>query len=87
MRKAILILSLLILCALAFGQGGTKHAGKVGRASKTKPKPSPKPTPDQDKPWYSPCGVYYKNIADFVDSMEDKWQLIGETNDEFLWCN
>jgi hypothetical protein len=91
MRKAILASMFLALALVAYGQHGKTQIGGGKAANKSKAKPKPTPAPNLkgvDKPWYSPCGVYYKNIADFVDSLEDKWQLIARTEtaeDEFYY--
>lgn len=86
MRKAILILSLLILCALAFGQGGrTKHAGKAGVKTKPKPTPSPKQPKLKDGPFYTPCGVYYKDWGELFNEIGKGWKFIGESKTDHLW--
>ncbi len=92
MWKAVVLASMLLAVAfVAFGQHGkTQIGGKTASKSnsKPKPKPSPKPTPNPkelDKSWYSPCGVYYKNLDDLIADMDKGWRLIAETNDDYLW--
>lgn len=104
MRKAIPVLALLLMLLMlpsTFGQNSNSGAsgGKIsGDAAvpgrkKTVPKPTPntvpKPTPNQDKPWYSPCGVYYKNRADITaeSTLNDKWFSLGESANKHFFYN
>ena len=56
---------------------------------KTTPNTVPKATPKQDKPWSSPCGVYYKNRADMTaeSNLDDKWFSLGESVNRHFWYN
>ena len=75
MRKAILISFFLFATLMAFGQGKT-----------TKPKAKPKPTATKSK-WekYTPCGVYYKTVDDFINDLGHGWRNIGQTKTDEIW--
>jgi ATP-dependent protease HslVU (ClpYQ) ATPase subunit len=76
MRKALLISVLLFGALTAFGQ----------ERRSAKPKAKPKPTAKWEK--YTPCGVYYKDIDDFIDDLKNReWRLIVETKTEEVWYN
>ena len=88
MRKAILILTPLMAFSLTLAQ--STPSGKVGkptRPSQSKPK-STKPKAKAKSTWqsYTPCGVYYKDVEDFVSDFNKGWQPVTETNDNhFLY--
>lgn len=93
MRKAIPVLALLLMLSSSFSQN-SNSGPSGGKVSEDKPAPAkkktvPKPTPNQDKPWYSPCGVYYKNRADMIgeSSLDDKWFSLGESANKHFWYN
>src|SRR3989442_15763398 len=78
MRKAILIGILLFAAALlTFGQ----------HRKTTKPKAKTRSTPASKAKWeqYTPCGVFYKTVDDFIDEIGKGWRFIGETNAEQVW--
>jgi hypothetical protein len=76
MRKVILISVLLFVALTTLGQ---QHKS-------AKPKAKPKPTAKWEK--YTPCGVYYKDIDDFMDDLKNnEWRLIGETKADEIWYN
>lgn len=97
MRKAIPVLALLLMLLMlssTFGQNSNSGAsgGKISEdkaAAPTRKKTVPKPTSNQDKPWYSPCGVYYKNRADMIgeSNLDDKWFSLGESANKHFWYN
>src|SRR5206468_11015757 len=93
MRKAIIVLALLLMLPSTFGQNSNNGAlgGKTGevKPAPAKKKSVPKATPNQDKPWYSPCGVYYKNRADMIgeSGLDDKWFSLGESANKHFWYN
>src|SRR5437762_4667431 len=84
MRKLFLVLALLLACISAFGQDANNQAlgGKVNEGKTTPPskKSVPKPVSNQDKPLYSPCGVYYKNRRDMIgeSNLANNWFSLGE---------
>jgi len=83
-RKPILVPALLLVLTSSFGQN-TNSGPSGGKTNEVKTAPSekksaPKPTSNQDKPLYSPCGVYYK----------DREDMIGQSNlviSGSLWAN
>jgi len=93
MRRAILVLALLFVSSSSFGQGSNEAIG--GKTSdsaattrkKPAPKARPKPAANQDKPSYSPCGVYYKNRADMIgqSNLGDRWFSLGESMNKHFW--
>lgn len=91
MRKAILACIVLTLALAAFGQHSKTGpvGGKITNNSKRKPKPTatptPKPTPKAVWQQYTPCGVYYKDIDDFISDMDKGWRLITETDEDYIW--
>ena len=104
MRKAIPVLALLLMLLMSsstFGQNSNSGAsgGKIkednaapGRkktVSKSTPSTVSKPAPKQDKPSYSPCGVYYKNRADMSgdSNLDDKWFSLGESANKHFFYN
>jgi len=93
MRKPFLVLALVLVSMSSFGQtannealGGKTSAGETAPARK---KSVPKPTSNQDKPLYSPCGVYYKNRGDMIgqSNLGDKWFSLGESANKHFWHN
>jgi len=93
MRKAILVLTLLLALASSFGQNSNSGASggrtSEGIATPAKKKPVPKPTANEDKPSYSACGVYYRNRADMIaeSNLADKWFSLGESANKHFWYN
>jgi len=93
MRKLILVLALLLACTAAFGQDANNQAlgGKVneGKTTPSIKKSVPKPASNQDKPSYSPCGVYYKNRRDMIgpSNLSDNWFSMGESASKHFWHN
>ena len=86
MRKAILVLALLLVSSSSFGQAGNneplggKTSGSAASTAKNasasgKKKPVPKPAPKQDKPVVSPCAGYNKTGS----NADDKWFSLGES--------
>src|SRR6266571_2803566 len=85
MRKPILVPALLLVLTSSFGQN-TNNGPSGGKTNEVKTAPPgkkksvPKPASNQDKPLYSPCGVYYK----------DREDMIGQSNlviSGSLWAN
>jgi hypothetical protein len=76
MLKAILAIILLFMAVLTFGQ----------QRKATKPKAKPQPTAAKLK-WepYTPCGVYYKDVIDFMDDFDKGWRFIGQTKTDQIW--
>ena len=93
MRKAILVLTLLLMLPSAFGQNSNSGAsgGKIieDKTAPARKKPVPKPAPNQDRPFVSPCGLYYKNRADMSaeSNSADKWFSLGESANKHFWYN
>jgi hypothetical protein len=94
MRNAFLVLTLLVAWFSSFAQNNNSGAsgGKVTEdkpAAAAKKKPLPKQTADQDRSFYSPCGVYYKNRADMSgeSDLADKWFSLGESANRHFWYN
>jgi len=96
MRKAILVLALLLALTSSFGQNNNSGAsgGKASdsasapaknAAAPAKKKPVPKPAPKQDNPSYSPCGVFNKNSAE--SNADDKWFSLGESANKHFFYN
>src|SRR5437879_728963 len=81
MRKAILVLTLLLMLPSSFGQNSNSGAsgGKIieDKTAPARKKPVPKPAPNPDNPSYSPCGVYNKTGAG--SNASDKWFSLGES--------
>lgn len=76
MRKALLASILLFAAFVAFG-----HQRKT-----TKPKTKPK-HPASEAKWeqYTPCGVYYKDVLDFMSDLNKEWQLVGTTKSDEIF--
>ena len=96
MRKPLPVLALLFMLLMLpskFGQNSNSGAsgGKISgdSAAPARKKTVPKPTPKQDKPSYSPCGVYYKNRADITaeSTLDDKWFSLGESANKHFFYN
>ena len=93
MRKAILVLTLLLMLPSSFGQNSNSGAsgGKIieDKTAPARKKPVPKPAPNQDRPLVSPCGLYYKNRADMSaeSNSADKWFSLGESANKHFWYN
>jgi hypothetical protein len=93
MRKTIFVLTLFLMLSSSFGQNSNSGAlgGKIieDKTVPAKKKPVPKPTSNQDKPSYSPCGVYHKNSADMSaeSNLSDKWFSLGQSADRHFWYN
>jgi len=96
MRKAILVLALLLVAPSAFGQnsnneasGGKTNEGKTAPAknasASVRKKPVPKPAPKQDKPVVSPCAGYNKTGSE--SNASDKWFSLGESANKHFWYN
>src|SRR5207244_3047931 len=89
MRKAILVLALLLVASSAFGQNSNNEAsgGKTneGKPAPAKKKSAPKPAPKQDKPSYSPCAGYNKTGSE--SNASDKWFSLGESANKHFWYN
>lgn len=75
MRKAILLSILLLAAVMTFGQ----------HRKTAKPKAKPKPVAKWEQ--YTPCGVYYKDIIDFMDDSDKGWRLVGETDTDLTYYN
>jgi len=93
MRKAILVLALLLMFSSSFGQTNSNSGAMGGKIieDKTSParkKPVPKPAPNQNRP-SSPCGVYYENLADMsaASNASDKWFSLGQSAERHFWYN
>src|SRR5437016_1222507 len=92
MRKAILVLTLLLMLPSSFGQNSNSGAsrGKIieDKTSPAKRKPVPERASNQDKP-SSPCGVYYENRADIsaASNADDMWFSLGESANKHFWYN
>src|SRR5260221_13602679 len=93
MRKLILVLALLLAGTSAFGQDANNQplGGKVNEGKTTPPskRSASKPASNQDKPLYSPCGVYYKNRRDMIgeSNLGDNWFSLGESSNKHFWYN
>src|SRR5258706_6267287 len=88
MRKAILASMFLAVAVIAFGQHGKSQiGGKTASKSKQKPKPTPSPKPNAKWETYTPCGVYYKDIDDFISDMDKGWRSVADTKDDHYWYN
>jgi len=93
MRKLILVLALLLVLTSSFGQTANNEilGGKTSE-SKTTParnKPAPKPTSNRDKPFYSPCGAYYRSHGEMIaeSNLSDKWFSLGQSANKHFWYN
>jgi surface-adhesin protein E len=96
MRKAIPLLALMLMLFMlssTFGQNSNSGAagGTLGEdaAAPTRKKLVPKPSPKQDNRGSSPCGVYYKSLADISgeSKRDDKWFSLGESANKHFWYN
>ena len=96
MRKTIPVLALLLMLSSTFAQNSNSGAagGKITEDSAAPTAPGkkttvPKRTSNQDKPSYSPCGVYYKNRADMIgeSNLDDKWFSLGQSASTHFWYN
>lgn len=77
MRKVILASMFLAVALVAFGQHGKSQIGGK-TASKSKAKPKATPTPPPAKPFVTMCGVYYKDVGEFLhETTTDEWRVIG----------
>src|SRR2546423_1416681 len=96
MRKAILILALLLPLSSSFGQAGNNEplGGKTSgsaaaparnAAAAGKKKPAPKPAPRQDKPAVSPCAAYNKTGSQ--SNADDRWFSLGESANKHFFYN
>ena len=93
MRKAILVLTLLLMLPSSFGQNSNSGAsgGKINedKTAPAKKKSVPKPASNSDRPFVSPCGLYYKTRADMSaeSNSADKWFSLGESANKHFWYN
>ena len=94
MRKPILVPALLLVLTSSFGQNTNNgpsggKTNEVKTAPPSKKKSVPKPASNQDKPLYSPCGVYYKDREDMIgqSNLSDKWFSLGESANKHFWYN
>jgi hypothetical protein len=82
------------MSTVAFAQ----HANEVlgGKITPDKPtttpartKPASKTTANRDKPFYSPCGVYYQSHGDALaeSRLADKWYSLGQSANKHFWYN
>ena len=77
MRK-VFVVSVLLFAALNTSAQHRKT---------TKPKAKSTPTPTTKAHWeqYTPCGVFYKDIDDFVSDLRKGWRLVGQTKTDHIW--
>src|SRR5947209_4731711 len=89
MRKAILVLALLLPLSSSFGQAGNNEpvGGKTSdsAAAPAKKESSPKPPLKQDRPFVSPCAAYNKTGSE--SNADDKWFSLGESANKHFWYN
>src|SRR5438105_15153175 len=89
MRKAILVLTLLLMLPSSFGQNSNSGAsgGRIteDKTAPAKKKSVPKPAPNPNRPFVSPCDVYNKTGAG--SNSGDKWFSLGESANKHFWYN
>lgn len=92
MRTLILVLALPLLLTSSFAQGNNEAMGGKTSEIKSTPaarKPTSKPAATSNRPFYSPCGVYYKNRAEMggESRLADKWFSLGQSANKHFWHN
>ena len=92
MRKPLIVLTFLLLSSASFAQGSNEALGGKTTENKATPatkRPTAKAAVTSDKPFYSACGVYYKNRADMSGEsrLDDQWFSLGESANKHFWHN
>ena len=97
MRTPILVTALLVLSTAVFAQHANEEVlgGKIipekttSAPARTRTKPVSNTSASRDKPFYSPCGVYYESHGDMLaeSKLADNWFSLGQSANKHFWYN